>query len=177
MDQTISRGRENKKYFLIAVFVSAVLLCFTALFLKLNLEPSCFFTLRNADTGEVYAQYRYTEGDKCSITFVHSINKTPVTEGYILCRDRIVLDYCLYYSFGAGVATEISKEQMLSYTNDGGMLISNMNYEIPELIYFVGTISDHILRINGEEISLRNLCGKSSKVSFTVEPKIDLNRR
>ena len=168
MDQTISRGRENKKYFLIAVFVSAVLLCFTALFFKLNLEPSCFFTLRNADTGEVYAQYRYTEGDKCSITFVHSINKTPVTEGYILCRDRIVLDYCLYYSFGAGVATEISKEQMRSYTNDGGMLISNMNYEIPELI---------ILRINGEEISLRNLCGKSSKVSFTVEPKIDLNRR
>ena len=41
--------------------------------------------------------------------------------------------------------------------------------KMPWLSYIVGTVSDHTLTLHGEEISLRELCGRNSKVAFSVE--------
>ena len=39
-----------------------------------------------------------------------------------------------------------------------------------DLVYFVGTVSDHTLTLeDGEMISLRDLCGKNAKVRFALE--------
>ena len=64
------------------------------------------------------------------------------------------------------MATEIEDGQKLSYTDDGKMLISGFDRKIEHLSYIVGTVSDHVLEINGEEISLRELCGRNSVVHF-----------
>ena len=34
-----------------------------------------YLTLRNKDSGELYARYRMDEGDRFSITFKHSVNQ------------------------------------------------------------------------------------------------------
>ena len=36
-----------------------------------------YLTLRNRDTGEVYARYKMGEGDRFSVTFIRSVNKSP----------------------------------------------------------------------------------------------------
>ena len=36
-----------------------------------------YLTLRNKDSGELYARYRMDEGDRFSITFKHSVNQYP----------------------------------------------------------------------------------------------------
>ena len=41
-----------------------------------------YLTLRNRDTGEVYARYKMSEGDRFSVTFIHSVNKYPLTDTY-----------------------------------------------------------------------------------------------
>lgn len=141
--------------------IAAVLLCRFYCF-----ENKGVLVLKDSDTKKTYARYKLDEGDAFSITFVHSVNKSPVTESYTIKDGRIYLTECRYYAFGAGVATALEEGQTLRYDEDGAMVISNINTLISNLIYVVGTISDHVLEINEETVSLRELCGQNSRVSF-----------
>lgn len=49
------------------------------------------------------------------------------------------------------------------------MIIDGMDTEMKDLIYIVGTVYDHILHVNGEEINLTELCGKNSAVAFVCK--------
>lgn len=124
--------------------------------------------LTDGNTGEEYVSFETYEGMEFGVSFIHSVNKSEVYEVYEIIDGEIVLMSCLYSAFGAGVATEIEEGQTLEYTEDGKMIISNINRVIPSLSYIVGTVSDHVLRIEGEEISLRDLCGRNSVVRFSI---------
>lgn len=131
---------------------------------------SRWLTVRNAETGQLYARYPISNGDWFSIGFIHSVNKSPLTDYYEIRDDKIFVEKTVYYGFGAGVQTEIEDGQTLEYGEDGSMIVSGFHKEIPDLVYIVGTVSDHTLVVNGgEEISLRELCGRHSKVRFSIE--------
>ncbi|MEA4816111.1 MAG: DUF1850 domain-containing protein [Lachnospiraceae bacterium] len=120
----------------------------------------------NGDTGEVFAKYALSEDEDFSVTFIHSVNKTPVKETYEIKNNEIYLTKCTYSSLGAGVLTEVGENEKLEYDEYGNMVVSGINMKIPKLSYIVGTVSDHVLSINGEEISLRDLCGKNATAVF-----------
>lgn len=65
--------------------------------------------------------------------------------------------------------TEIEEGQKLEYGENGEMIVSGFDQEMPWLSYIVGTVSDHTLTIHGKEISLRELCCRNSKVEFSCE--------
>lgn len=123
--------------------------------------------LRNADTGKIISAYPVNEGTQFSITFIHSVNKSPVTDVYEIRNGKIFVVRTIYYSFGAGVQTEIEENQTLEYGDDGSMIVSGFNRQIDNLSYIVGTVSDHILEINGKSVKLRELCGRNTTVRFS----------
>ena len=49
-----------------------------------------YLVLRNADTGQYYGRYAMDEGDWFSVSFVHSVNKSPVTDCYQI-RDQMCI--------------------------------------------------------------------------------------
>ena len=49
-------------------------------------------TLTNGRTGEVFAKYRMKTGDTFGIRFIHSVNKSPLTDYYELRRDGIYVE-------------------------------------------------------------------------------------
>ena len=49
------------------------------------------------------------------------------------------------------------------------MIIGNIEMKMHDLTYIVGTVYDHILKINGERIILNDLCGKNAKVHFSIK--------
>ena len=125
--------------------------------------------LKDPDTGKIYAKYPAKYGDNFSVGFVHSVNKSPVTDFYEIRRDGIYVVKTVYYGFGAGVQTEIEEGQKLEYGDDGSMIVTGFDRRIDDLTYIVGTVSDHILTLaDGREISLRDLCGRSAKVRFAL---------
>ena len=129
-----------------------------------------YLTLKNEDTGEVYARYLMRTGEEFSVGFVHSVNKSPVIDCYELRDDGIYVVKTIYYGFGAGVQTELEDGQTLEYGEDGSMIVSGFNRKISSLIYCVGVVSDHTLTLREErEISLRDLCGRSSMVRFEFD--------
>ena len=140
-----------------------------------NVLSSPCLILKNGDTGKTLAVFRIEEGIEFSVTFVHSVNKSPVTDVYEIQSGKIYVVRTIYYSFGAGVQTEIEEGQNLEYGEDGSMIISGFNRPIDKLSYIVGTVSDHILKINGETVSLRELCGRNTTVRFSSGRRIFIN--
>ncbi|NLX63534.1 MAG: DUF1850 domain-containing protein [Clostridiaceae bacterium] len=151
-----------------------VVIIAASVFIYKLLSSPCLI-LKNGDTGETLAVFRIEEGIEFSVTFVHSVNKSPVTDVYEIRNGKIYVVKTIYYSFGAGMQTEIEEEQTLEYGEDGSMIISGFNRPMENLSYIVGTVSDHILEINGETISLRELCGRNITVRFSVGRRIFIN--
>ena len=114
-----------------------------------------------------YAEYGMAVGDEFSITFIHSVNKSPVTDYFEIREDGIYGVKTAYYGFGAGVPTGLEEGQTLTYGEDGSIIISGFDMKMDSLVYRVGTVSDHILTLRDENgISLRDLCGRSARVGF-----------
>ncbi|MCI8455272.1 MAG: DUF1850 domain-containing protein [Lachnospiraceae bacterium] len=135
------------------------------------LRSGNYLVLRNGDTKEEYARFRVSEGDEFSVMFIHSVNQYPLTDVYQIRGHAIYVVQTIYYNFGAGVQTEIEDGQKLEIGENGEMIVTGFDQKMPYLSYIVGTVSDHTLTIHGEEISLRELCGRNSKVEFSCEYK------
>ncbi len=123
----------------------------------------------DSETGKIIASYLVYEGDEFSVEFIHSVNQSPVQDVFVIHNGKIIADRTIYSAFGAGVQTEIEEGQTLEYDDEGNMVVSGFDIEFPEVKYIVGTVSDHILHIGEEYISLTELCGKNAHISFKVE--------
>ena len=157
-----------KKLLTVAAFVVIIA---ATVFVYFACTTTCLI-LRNGDSGDIIKAFPVRDGDEFSITFVHSVNNSPVTDVYKIQNNSIYVVRTIYYSFGAGVQTELEEGQTLEYGEDGSMIISGFNQRRDNLSYIVGTVSDHILVVNDESISLRELCGRNTTVRFSCERKL-----
>lgn len=155
-----------RAYKLTSVIVAVSLLCIVTATFTFK-EKQSYLGLYDGDTKEFITKYALAENLEFSIGFKHSVNKSMVVETYKLQDGVIYLLSCKYYGLGAGVATEISDGQKLEFLDDGSMLITNINRKIDRLSYIVGTVYDHMLYIDDEEINLREICGKNRTVLFS----------
>ena len=149
--------------------MAAIMVVVIAAILTFTFRSGNDLVLRNGDTNEEIARFRVSEGDEFSVTFIHSVNQYPLTDVYEIRDGKIYVVRTIYNNFGAGVQTEIEDGQTLEINENGEMVVSGFNMEMPWLSYIVGTVSDHTLTLHGKEISLRELCGRNTKVAFSVE--------
>ncbi len=159
----------------IAVKAAAIIMIIAAA-LSISLRAGHYLTLRNRDTGALYARYRMGEGDRFSVTFIHSVNQYPLTDTYEIEDGHIFVEETVYSSFGAGVQTELNPGEVLDKVyidrpdyKGWAMVIRNIHQNRDNVGYIVGTVSDHTLTVNGQDVSLRDLCGKNAAVRFNYE--------
>lgn len=137
--------------------------------LQIGLNPSQqVLVLLDQNTHAKYGQWVMEEGSLFSLSFIHSVNKSTIKDELMVKEGQLHAHKTIYSSLGAGVQTELREGEILTYGDNREMIISNMNLTYENLNLIVGTISDHILEIEGREISLRSLCGKNTAVTFMV---------
>ncbi len=130
----------------------------------------------NTETGKVYRAFNAPEGTEFSVSFIHSVNKSPVTDYFVIHDEKIVAEKTVYSAFGAGVQSTLEEGQTLSYDDDGNMVVSGFNSVFPEVKYIVGTVYDHVLTIHGREYSLTKMCGQNAHIAIVLKkPKWRLN--
>jgi hypothetical protein len=122
----------------------------------------------DAVSGKAYNMRPVDEGSEFAIEFVHSVNNSPIRETFTVEGRKIRPVSVRFYSFGAGMPSELEEGQRLSRDGDA-LVISGFNRAFTELNYIVGTVSDHLLFINGQAISLRNLCGKNAHITIRIK--------
>ena len=123
--------------------------------------------IAGTDSGRVYSRLPIENGGEFAIEFIHSVNNSPVREVFKVDGKEIKPAAVRFFSFGAGMQTEL--EEGMSMSRDGdAMIITGFTRAFSELNYIVGTVSDHLLLLNGQKISLRELCGKNVHITIRV---------
>ncbi|MCL1814748.1 MAG: DUF1850 domain-containing protein [Treponema sp.] len=125
-------------------------------------EKSRTLEIRDAVSGRVYGKWPLKEGEEFAVEFTHSVHQSPVREIYIIEGNMILPWAVRFYSFGAGMKSDLEEGQTLSKDGDA-LLITGFCTGTKEFNYIV---SDHILLINAQEINLREFCGKNKAVTI-----------
>ena len=160
------KRQANFKKGLIAAAVLMIIITAAAFAIKsLSAE---YLIMYDSDTGVRYITEKAEDGLMFSVEFVHSVNQTPVKDTYIIENGEICAYSTIYRSFGAGVQTALEGNQKMTYDDEGNMVITGFDITYDPLRYIVGTVSDHILTFKGEEISLRDMCGRNAKIVFEI---------
>ena len=119
--------------------------------------------VRGAGSGRIYGRWPLGEFGEFAIEFIHSVNQSPVRETFRIENGMIALERVRFYSFGAGVQSDLGEGQKLSRDGDA-MIISGFNFSLKEINLIAGT--DHLLFINNEIISLQELCGRNAQITI-----------
>lgn len=164
------KSKISKTYAATALCVVAVILALVLIAGKpLFADPVRCVVMTNAETDEVYFQQPLEADGVFSVSYIHSVNKSNVEEYYRLeDDDKLYLFRARYRAFGAGVATELEEGQTLSY-EDGYMIIENIHYQIPDLVYRVGTVSDPLIHIGTQTWHMKDLAPPLTSVRFTIQ--------
>ena len=121
--------------------------------------------IRNTASGRLYGRWQLEEYGEFAIEFVHSVNQSPVRENFRVKDGRLLLESVRFYSFGAGMQSNLEEGQVLSRDGDA-MIISGFGISWKELHMIVGTVSDHLLFINSDVISLSELAGRNAQITL-----------
>ena len=169
MSQTTLKS--SKKRLIVAAVLMIII---TAAAVLISLLSTPYLVMYVDDTNARYITQKAEEGLMFSVEFIHSVNQTPLKDTYIIEDEQIRAYSTTYRSFGAGVQTALEEGQTMTYDDDGNMVITGFDITYDPLRYIVGTVSDHILTIDGKEISLRDLCGRNAKVVFEIATPFEI---
>jgi len=127
-----------------------------------------YLVLTNDRTGVVLLRYRAEQGDKFSISYIHSVNKSPVTEIYQIRDGKIVLTALEFETFGAGMPTELEPGQSLIRLPEGGIRIEGFDRIIVDLRYNIGHGADIVFSFEERQTALGSLdaAGQPVRISF-----------
>jgi hypothetical protein len=128
--------------------------------------PPCL-EIRDAVSGRLYGRWLLGEGGGFAVEFIHSVHQSPVRESFRAEDGEIRPVGVRFFSFGAGMESGVGEGRTLSRDGDA-LVLSGGGNGFRELNYIVGTVSDHLLLINGETVSLRDLCGKNAHIRIKI---------
>ncbi len=108
-----------------------------ALFAMFSLAASTAFadclTLASHPEGQVLAALVLSPADPSfSLTYVHSVTRTPVTERYVVAGGELVEKQIRFTQHGPGLPTEADPGG--TYTNRNGEFIVTMNRRFPVIV-------------------------------------------
>ena len=143
-----------------AIIASAVFTAFAVIFLiyTARIDTGSYLRLENAECGRLLLRLPVQSEDTFTVSYIHSVNQSPVREIFELPGGRIVLSALEFYTFGAGIPAEIEPGQALVHLPCGAMRIEGLAREISQpLRYLIGYTSELTLHMGDYEIPFASL--------------------
>lgn len=167
MTELPNKPNVRKALIISAGIISLAIACAAAMPARSGTAKLPVLEIADAASGKKYGRWTLRE-PYFSIEFTHSVNQSPVREKFKAEGKMIRPCEVRFASFGAGMQSDLEPGQTM--TRDGGTMVITGNYAPhPELNCIIGTVSDHLLIIGEESISLRELCGQNARVSIRIQ--------
>lgn len=110
-------------------------------------------------TGRVVLLKRVAPGDTFTLSFVHSVEKSEVTDYFRIDDDyRIILYQTEFSSLNTGLPAVVSEGEVFERT-DRGFRLSNLNRVLPEIQLWVHEDYGGSLAMDGKIVSFPALAG------------------
>lgn len=127
------------------------------------------FTITNGRNNKIILIESLDEFQYFNLTFIHSVNKTPVKEYYRIEGDKFVLYKAEFSSYGAGMSDGSDFEEAKISYGEGGEIFLDLQEEFESITYYVGTIAQHTLYSKNRKVELIDLLEAKSPAIFKVE--------
>ena len=101
----------------------------------------------DASSGERLIELAVDSGDEVTIAYVHSVQRTPVEDVYVVDGTELRAERSVFHSFGAGLPSEDVER-----TDEGYVVAGRKSHE--ELHVTPGEIAGHELVVDGERYDL-----------------------
>lgn len=150
-----------KRYKVIVIFI-------VLLIVLLNVPMFERFTITDGKTGKLVYSDSISNAQEFVVSFRHSVNRTPVNEFIKIQGKKFLVYKTTFYSYGAGMPeTDPSGKQKVTIT-DGLVQIENIDLELENFTYMVGTYADHVLSYGGKSIRLATLVKPQQPAFFSI---------
>jgi hypothetical protein len=127
------------------------------------------FTITNEKSGHIVFQDRVENFKEFYISFIHSVNKTPVNEYYSISEGKLILKRATFYSYGAGMPEIGEYESDEPRIVNGQIQLDNINKRFDKFTYFAGTYANHSLNIDNTQILFSQFVKPQTPVTFEVK--------
>ena len=147
------------------VYLVVIILIITAL----NIPILERLTITNEKSGFVVFQDGVEKYKEFYVSFIHSVNKTPVNEYYSISKDKLILEKATFYSYGAGMpeAGEYGGDEPILV--DKQIQLNNIHKEFEKFTYYAGTYANHSLNIENHKILFSQFVKPQTPVTFEVK--------
>jgi len=126
-----------------------------------------YLVLTNAEANRHLYAIPFHEGNYFSVSHIHSLHQSPVTEIYTIRDGQIFLVALEFESFGAGLPEVLEPGQVLTRLEAGGLRIDGFKRPIADLRYLIGHVAEHTLHIADRHVPLQTLDRPGQSVQFT----------
>ena len=132
---------------------------------------SITLTVQNTENGDILLQEALQEGDSFSISFIHSVNQSPVWEIFQVQDNQIYLIALEFYAFGAGIPTEAETGQSLSTLDSGRMRLEGINKALTPR-YFVPRATEMSLLLHEQDIPFHVIAPPGTILEFSLQRRL-----
>jgi len=151
-----------KKYKVLLIFLVGIVIV-------LNIPLLDRFTISNGKTGEIVYMDQLGNAKDFVVSFKHSVNRTPVNEFIKIQENKFMVYKTTFFSYGAGMPEyDPGSGQKLTIEN-GLVQIENINRELENFTYIVGTYAEHTLTYNDKSMKLSELVKPQNPAFFSIE--------
>ena len=113
----------------------------------------------DADTGDRLLTIPVDDGTEVTLSYTHSVEKTPVEEVYVVDGTALEQTRIEFHSYGAGLPANAAVER-----TDAGSFVAYPNDTFQRLAIAPGTVAGHVLTVGEDEYDLYSLSGGTSVI-------------
>ena len=151
-----------KKYVLAASFILLTIII-------LSIPMLNKFTISNGKTGEIVYIDNIDNAKEFVVSFKHSVNRTLVNEFIKIQGNKFMVYKTTFYSYGAGMPEYDAKSGQTISIIDGLVQIENIDLELDNFTYLVGTYADHSLSYKDKFMKLSEYVKPQNPAFFSVD--------
>lgn len=127
------------------------------------------FTVSNGKTGEIVYIDDIDNAKEFIVSFRHSVNRTLVNEFIKIQGNKFMVYKTTFYSYGAGMPEYDAKSEQKVSMIDGLVQIENIDLELENFTYLVGTVADHKLSYKDKSMKLSEYIKPQNPAFFSVK--------
>jgi hypothetical protein len=127
------------------------------------------FTISNGKTKDIVYIDDIDNAKEFVVSFKHSVNRTPVNEFIKIQGNKFIVYKTTFYSYGAGMPEYDAKSGQKLTMVDGLVQIENINLELENFTYLVGTYAEHTLSYKDKVMKLSDYIEPQNPAFFRVK--------
>ncbi len=127
------------------------------------------FTISDGKTGEIVFIENIDDVRNFIVTFRHSVNRTPVNEFIRIQGNKFIVYKTTFYSYGAGMPEYYEGNKQKITINNGMVQIENIDLELDNFTYKVGTYAEHRFSYSDKSMKLSDLIRPQNPAFFSIE--------